>query len=70
MFKKKKIKWIYNEKLKKFIPFNPEELSLRDYFAGQALAGMGEYLMQNRDNLTSIAKSCYSIADAMLEVRK
>lgn len=43
---------------------------LRDYFAGQALAGMGGYLMQNRDDLDSIAKTCYNIADAMLEQRK
>ncbi len=46
------------------------EFTLRDYFAGQALAGMGEYLMQNRDGLDELAKSCYNIADAMIEYRK
>lgn len=47
-----------------------DNFTLRDYFAGQALAGMGGYLMQNRDDLDSIAKTCYNIADAMLEQRK
>lgn len=45
------------------------EMTLRDYFAGQVLAGMGEYLMLNRDNLDSIAKTCYRIADSFLENR-
>ena len=44
--------------------------ALRDYFAGQALAGMGEYLMQNRDSLRAVAKTCYNVADAMIEFRK
>ena len=43
------------------------EFSLRDYFAGQVLAGMGEYLMRNKDNLNEIAKTCYKVADAMIE---
>lgn len=46
------------------------EFTLRDYFAGQALAGMGEYLMQNRENLNDVAESCYKVADAMIEYRK
>ena len=53
------------QKLEKKMP----EMTLRDYFAGQVLAGMGEYLMTNRDDLHSIAESCYKIADAMIEVR-
>lgn len=53
------------ETLNKIIP----EITLRDYFASQVLAGMGEYLIKNRDDLKSIAKSCYNIADAMIEVR-
>ena len=47
-----------------------DNFTLRDYFAGQALAGMGEYLMQNRENLNKVAESCYKIADAMLEYNK
>ena len=31
------------------------EFTLRDYLAGQALAGMGEYLMQNREDLNKVA---------------
>ena len=42
-------------------------LNMRDYFAGQALAGMGEYLIQNRDELDSIAKTCYKIADSFIK---
>jgi hypothetical protein len=44
-------------------------LNMRDYFAGQALAGMGEYLMKNRDDLDSVAKTCYAIADSFIEQR-
>ena len=43
--------------------------TLRDYFAGQVLAGMGEHLMKTRDDLQGVAESCYKIADAMIEVR-
>ena len=53
------------ETLNKIIP----EITLRDYFASQVLAGMGEYLMKDRDSLRSVAKSCYNVADAMIEVR-
>lgn len=53
------------QRLEKKIP----QITLRDYFASQVLAGMGEYLMTNRDDLHSIAESCYKIADAMIEVR-
>ena len=44
--------------------------TLRDYFAGQALSGMGQYLIENRENLNKVAESCYKIADAMLEYNK
>ena len=43
--------------------------TLRDYFASQVLAGMGEYLMRNRENYHAIAESCYKLADTMIEVR-
>ena len=45
------------------------EFTWRDYLAGQALAGMGEYLMQNREDLNKVAESCYNVADAMLKHR-
>ena len=47
-----------------------DNFTLRDYFAGQALAGMGEYLMQNREDLNKVAESCYNIADTMLKHRE
>ena len=47
-----------------------DNFTLRDYFAGQALAGMGEYLIQNRENLNEVAESCYKIADVMVEYNK
>ena len=53
------------ETLNKTIP----EITLRDYFASQVLAGLGEYLMRNRENFNAIAESCYKLADAMIEVR-
>lgn len=56
------------KKLNDFTKYNA--FTLRDYFAGQALAGMGEYLMLNRENLNEVAESCYKIADAMVEYNK
>ena len=41
------------------------EFSLRDYFAGQVLAGMADYV--DKDNPNLIAKVCYILADAMIE---
>ena len=45
-----------------------EGMSLRDYFAGQVLAGnLGNPWASNSDD---IAVRCYQIADAMLAARK
>jgi hypothetical protein len=45
-------------------------LSLRDYFAGQMLAGIavqhGQVALNDR---TEIAAGCYALADAMLDAR-
>lgn len=46
------------------------KFKLRDYFAGQALAGLGEYLIQNRDSLDDVADTCYRLTDAMIERSK
>jgi hypothetical protein len=43
-------------------------MTLRDWFAGQALS-LGEGVWCG-DNLLLMATHCYSIADAMLEARK
>lgn len=45
-----------------------EGMSLRDYFAGQWLAGLGSS-SESSNYLDEIAKGCYRIADAMLEAR-
>jgi len=43
-----------------------EGMTLRDYFAGQALAAMH---VQAYGSFLSIAKEAYKVADAMLEER-
>lgn len=52
------------------IGINKKIPSLRDYFAGQVLAGMGEYLIKNKDSIDEISETCYRIADSMIERRK
>lgn len=44
-------------------------MSLRDWFAGQALAGYAQF---DRDDMSCghIASNCYRLADAMLAARK
>jgi DNA-binding Xre family transcriptional regulator len=46
---------------------NSDDMVLRDYFAGQALAGNLRYL--GEDSLPEMTKTAYKIADAMLEER-
>ena len=48
---------------------HPYGMSLRDYFAGQALAGIIFNIRPSYTN-TDIATTCYSMADAMLAERK
>jgi len=48
-------------------------MSLRDYFAGQALIGLilrGLHVQEMPGNRIEYAKISYSFADAMLEVRE
>lgn len=59
----------YEEKVGRLIdeslaPLLPPMISLRDYFAGQALIALLRYLTDER-----VAKSAYEIADAMLKAR-
>jgi len=53
-------------------PLNPEimqsDMTLRDYFAGQAL--MGHLASFGESDPKGIAQSAYEFADAMLEARK
>ncbi len=45
-------------------------MSLRDYFAGQALTGFATMPGFNHDNGQHAAKICYELADAMLAARE
>lgn len=45
-------------------------MTLRDYFAGQWLAGMWANDNYNESSWDSMAESAYKSADAMLEARK
>lgn len=48
-----------------------EGMTLRDYFAGQALQGYcSQYGVAEPDARMAIAARCYAIADAMLDSRK
>ena len=45
-----------------------QDITLRDYFAAQAMQGMfSEYFSSRKDE---IAKAAYLMADAMIEARK
>jgi hypothetical protein len=45
-------------------------MSLRDYFAGQALAGYLACPDLSFTNSATLARDCYGIADAMLKARE
>jgi hypothetical protein len=45
-------------------------MTLRDWFAGQALASMGIEYTSDRFNLASVSNCAYAYADAMLRARE
>lgn len=45
-------------------------MTLRDWFAGQALAGMSKEYAKDRALSTDLSEYAYLLADAMLEARK
>ncbi len=47
----------------------PDGLTIRDYFAAQALAGFLSSPNLNRDRGDGLARACYIVADAMLKAR-
>ena len=48
-----------------------EEMTLRDYFAGQALAGILAAVAQeiSQDGIKHLPSDCYGIADEMMQER-
>ena len=44
-------------------------MTMRDHFAGQALAGLASYYARN-NNWEGLARAVYDIADVMLEERE
>ena len=50
-------------------PIHHFGMSLRDYFAGQAVVGLASDLSGGTDWATSAAKHAYTLADAMLAAR-
>ena len=49
---------------------NPQGMTLRDYFAAQALSGLINYYSPEPTGHKAIAELCYSLADAMLRARE
>lgn len=50
--------------------YDKDGMTLRDWFAGQALAGMADYAIKDDDMAWSdLARNCYRVADAMLSER-
>lgn len=45
-------------------------MTLRDWFAGQALAGLLANKITDRENVNSVSEWAYAIADAMLAARE
>lgn len=47
-----------------------EGMTLRDYFAAKALAGMATSMCYTDKDFSNEAAACYRIADAMLKARE
>ncbi len=45
-------------------------MTLRDYFAGQALAGLTTHDLDDEPRMDALAPAAYEIADAMLAARE
>ena len=58
------------------LPYTNEGMTLRDYFAGQALQGICAYMRDNgvpfanSQEINEAAELAYSVANAMLKARK
>jgi hypothetical protein len=51
-------------------PFGDEGMTLRDWFAGQALAALIQHYEGDDGSMDGIPTSAYEYADAMIEARK
>ena len=56
------------------LPGDPGGMSIRDWFAGQALAGVWagretDFVRISAPTTTDVSVACYAIADAMLKAR-
>ena len=54
----------------RFSPQGEPGMSLRDWFAGQALACVAHEYIGGTTPKTALAEDCYEMADAMLAARK
>lgn len=51
--------------------YKPQDgMSLRDYFAAQAMQGMGDLTTKPYNNLQTKAEIAYQMADAMMKARE
>ncbi len=50
-------------------PFDARGMTLRDYFAGQALAGMSSFKFEEYAKPDHLSEQVYRIADAMIRER-
>jgi hypothetical protein len=54
----------------KAVPAVPLQIELRDWFAGQALAGIGAQWAMESLSPDELAEAAYAVADAMLAARQ
>jgi hypothetical protein len=47
-----------------------EGMTLRDWFAGQALSGIASLIVDDNQNVETIAEYAYLIADCMMDEKK
>jgi hypothetical protein len=69
-FPQKHLKWTDQLSGKECVAIGFEGMSLRDWFAGQALQGQAHRFAHPHEHRELLAKDCYDIADAMLAARK
>ncbi len=61
--------WGWSEKTKRYEASGQPGMTLRDWFAGQALAEQTKFAVSSSEQYDA-AKRCYALADAMIVARK